>query len=68
MLAKEGEIFIPKMKNYNIKKLADKISKSQKIIGLRQGEKLEEILLNSEEREHAIEKSNMWIIRPYRYN
>jgi len=68
LLANEGEIFIPKMKNYNIKKLADKISKSQKIIGLRQGEKLEEILLNSEEREHAIEKSNMWIIKPYRYN
>lgn len=66
--AKEGEIFIPKMKNYSIKKLADKISKSQKIIGLRQGEKLEEILLNSEEMEHAIEKKKMWIIRPYKNN
>jgi FlaA1/EpsC-like NDP-sugar epimerase len=52
------------MKNYSIKKLADKISKSQKIIGLRQGEKLEEILLNSDEKKYAIEKSNMWIIEP----
>lgn len=64
LLAKKGEIFIPKMKNYSIKELADKISKSQKIIGLRQGEKLEEILLNSDEKKHAIEKYNMWIVEP----
>jgi FlaA1/EpsC-like NDP-sugar epimerase len=66
LLAKEGEIFIPKMKKFNIKKLADKISKSQKIIGLRRGEKLEEILLNSEERKNAIEKNDMWIIKPFK--
>ncbi len=66
LLAKEGEIFIPKMKIYNIKQLADKISKSQKIIGLRQGEKLEEILLNSEEKIHAVEKNDMWIVKSYR--
>jgi hypothetical protein len=33
---------------------------------LRQGEKLEEILLNSEEKMNAVEKNDMWIIRPYR--
>jgi len=66
LLAKTGEIFIPKMQKYNIKKLADKISKSQKVIGLRRGEKLEEILLNSEERANAIEKSDMWIIKPFK--
>ena len=65
---KSGEIFIPKMENFNIKKLADKISKSQKIIGLRQGEKLEEILLNDNERENAIEEKNMWVIKPYKNN
>jgi len=64
LLAKKGEIFIPKMRNYSIKELADKISKSQKIIGLRQGEKLEEILLNSDEKKYATEKSNMWIVEP----
>lgn len=64
LLAKNGEIFIPKMKKYNIKELADKISKSQKIIGLRQGEKLEEILLNTDEKKHATEKSDMWIVEP----
>lgn len=63
LLAKSGEIFIPKMKKYEVKKLADKISKSQKIIGLRQGEKLEEILLNTNEKDNAIEKKDMWIIK-----
>ena len=66
LIVKNGEIFVPKMKKYNIKKLADDISKSQKIIGLRQGEKLEEILLNEEEKDRAIEKNNMWIIKPYK--
>jgi len=63
--AKSGDVFIPKMKNYEIKNLADKISKSQKIVGLRQGEKLEEILLNTDEKNNAIEKKDMWIIKPY---
>ena len=65
LIAKSGEIFVPKMKSFNIKKLADEISKSQKIIGLRQGEKLEEILMNNEEKSRAIEKEDMWIIAPY---
>ncbi len=64
LLAKKGEIFIPKMKKFNIKQLADKISKSQRIIGLRQGEKLEEILLNSDEKSKATEKNDMWVIEP----
>ncbi len=66
LIAKSGEIFVPKMEKFNIKKLADKISKSQKIIGVRQGEKLEEILLNDEEKSRAIEKKDMWIIKPYK--
>lgn len=66
LLANTGEIFIPKMKKYNIKKLADEISKSQRIIGLRRGEKLDEILLNSEEIVNTIEKSDMWIIKPFK--
>lgn len=66
LLTKAGEIFIPKMKKHSIKKLADEFSKSQKIIGLRRGEKLEEILLNSEEKANAVEKSDMWIIKPFK--
>ena len=60
-----GEIFIPKMKSYNIKDLASKVSKKHKIIGLRQGEKLEEILMTQEEEKNAEEKENMWIVRQY---
>ena len=62
-LIKAGEIFVPKMKLYKIKDLADKISKKQNIIGLRRGEKIEEILLTKDEKNRAIEKSNMWIIK-----
>ena len=65
LIAKSGEIFVPKMETFNIKKLADEISKSQKIIGLRQGEKLEEILMNNEEKIRATEKKDMWIIKPF---
>ena len=61
-----GEIFVPKMKLYNIKKLALKISKNLKVIGPRQGEKLEEILITEEEKRISQEKTDMWIIQNYK--
>ena len=64
-LITEGEIFVPKMNSYAIKDLADKTSQKQKIIGLRQGEKIKEILITKDEKSMATEKKNMWIIRPY---
>ncbi len=60
-----GEIFVPKMKSYMIKDLASEISKKHKIIGLRQGEKIEETLITQEEKKNAQEKDDMWIIRQY---
>ena len=60
-----GEIFVPKMKSYKIKDLASEISKKHKIIGIRQGEKLEEILITEQEKSNAQEKDNMWIIKQY---
>jgi len=64
-MMKMGEIFIPKMQSYDIRKLASKFSKNHKIIGLRQGEKLEEILLTNSEKARAEEKKDRWIIRQY---
>lgn len=62
---KQGEIFIPKMKSYKMIDLASKYSKKYKIIGLRQGEKLNEILMTETEKQIAIEKKDMWIIKIY---
>jgi UDP-N-acetylglucosamine 4,6-dehydratase/5-epimerase len=66
-IAKTGEIFVPKMKEYKISQLAEKISKKYKVIGLRQGEKMEEILISEEEMKIAEEKDSMWIIRHYKH-
>jgi len=64
-LANRGETFVPKMKMHSIKKLASTISKNHKIIGLRQGEKMEEVLITKEEKKKAEERKKMWIIRFY---
>ena len=60
---KNGEIFVPKMKLFKVVDLANKISKNQKTIGIRKGEKINEILMNTEEKERTIEKNNMWVIK-----
>jgi len=60
----KGEVFIPKMKMYDIKKLASKFSKNHKIIGLRKGEKIQEILITNEEKQVAEEIEDMWILHP----
>ena len=61
-LINKGEIFVPKMKSFTVKDMANKISKKHKIIGLREGEKMKEILMTKEEEENSIEKKNLWII------
>jgi UDP-N-acetylglucosamine 4,6-dehydratase/5-epimerase len=63
IISKGGEIFVPKMKLYNILEFANKISKNHEIIGIRQGEKLIEFLLTDSEKQSSIEKDNMWIIK-----
>jgi FlaA1/EpsC-like NDP-sugar epimerase len=55
------------MKEYKISQLADKISKKHKVIGLRQGEKMAEVLISEEEMKIADKKENMWIINYFKY-
>ena len=62
-LINSGEIFVPKMKMYKISKLANEITKNHKVIGLRKGEKLKEILLTREELKCATSNKKMWIIK-----
>ena len=62
-LINKGEIFVPKMKMYKISKLASKITKNHKVVGLRKGEKLKEILLTDEVLKCATSNKKMWIIK-----
>lgn len=66
LITNNGELYVPKMKSYKIKDLAKEYSKKHKIIGLRQGEKLKETLITESEKNNAIEKSDMWIIKSYK--
>lgn len=69
-----GEIFVLKMERKHkildfakelIKKYGDGKKIEIKVIGLRAGEKLHEVLLTNEESEHAIEFGEMFAILPY---
>lgn len=62
-LVNKGETFVPKMKSYNLKELANKVSKTQKVVGIRQGEKLEEQLITHDEIVRAKELKDMWVIK-----
>lgn len=63
--ANTGEIFVPKMKSFSIKKLAMKFSNKHKKIGIRQGEKINEVLITESEKKIAEERNDMWIIKQY---
>ncbi len=62
-LIDQGTIFVPKMKLFNIKNLALKVSKNYKIVGIRKGEKIKEELLTVDEENDAKELKNMWILK-----
>jgi UDP-N-acetylglucosamine 4,6-dehydratase/5-epimerase len=61
---KHGEIFVPKLNSYKISELASKYSTEFNIVGIRKGEKMQEILLTEREKLFAKEKKSMWIIPP----
>jgi UDP-N-acetylglucosamine 4,6-dehydratase/UDP-glucose 4-epimerase len=64
---KGSEIFVPKMRAYNIMDLKDAIKDlfenvSEEIIGIRSGEKLHEMLINEDEIRYSWEYNNMYLI------
>ena len=63
---KGGEIFIPKIPSMKIIDLAKTIAPKAriKVIGVKSGEKINEILLNSDEARHSKEFDKYFIIEP----
>jgi len=61
-----GEVFVPKIPSMKITDLADAIAPEAKreIIGIRPGEKVDEILLTEEEATHSMEFDEYFIIEP----
>ena len=64
--SKPGEIWIPKLKGIKIIDLAKSINKDNriKIIGIREGEKIHETLINEESSLNTSEYANHYIIHP----
>ena len=63
---KGGEIFIPKIPSMKVVDLAEAIAPDaeKKIIGIRAGEKLHEVLLTEDEARHAKEFDSYFVIEP----
>ena len=63
---KGGEIFVPKIPSMGVIDLAKVIAPDaeRKVVGIRSGEKLHEILLTEDEARHTREFSNFFIIEP----
>jgi len=63
---KGGEIFIPKIPSMKIMDLADAIAPGAKIkvIGIRPGEKIHEVLVTEDEAKHSREFSSFFVIEP----
>jgi FlaA1/EpsC-like NDP-sugar epimerase len=61
-----GEIFIPKIPSMKITDLADVVAPGtrRKIIGIRPGEKLHEVLLTEEESLHSRDFGGYYVIEP----
>lgn len=61
-----GEVFVPKIPSMKVIDLAEVIAPQaqKKIIGIRPGEKINEILLTQEEARHAVEFNDFFVIEP----
>jgi UDP-N-acetylglucosamine 4,6-dehydratase len=61
-----GEVFIPKIPSTKVTDLARAIAPDAEIntIGIRQGEKLHEMLISEDEARHTIELDKMFVVQP----
>ena len=61
-----GELFVPKIPSMRITDLADAIAPNadREVIGIRPGEKINEILLTEDEARHAVGFDDYFIIEP----
>jgi len=65
-LMKGGEVFVPKIPSMKITDLANAMCPDCKIkdIGIRQGEKIHEVLISEEESRHTLEFKDFYVIEP----
>ena len=61
-----GEVFIPKVPSVNIMRLVEAIAPDAEVeyTGIRPGEKLQEVLVSTEEARHTMEFEDMFVIEP----
>lgn len=65
-LMRGGEIFVPKVPSMKILDLAASLAPEceTKVVGIRPGEKLHEVLVSEDEARHAFELEDMYVIEP----
>lgn len=65
-LARGGEVFVPKIPSMKIVDLATAVAPKlpHKVIGIREGEKLHELMINEEDSRHTLEFDDHYIIVP----
>ncbi|MFQ5553601.1 MAG: UDP-N-acetylglucosamine 4,6-dehydratase (inverting), partial [Thermoplasmata archaeon] len=61
-----GEVFVPKVPSVNIMRLVEVIAPEAEVeyTGIRPGEKLQEVLVSTEEARHTMEFEDMFVIQP----
>lgn len=61
-----GELFLPKIPSMNLMDLKNAIVPEipVKVVGIRPGEKLHEVLIPKEEARHTLELENMYVVQP----
>jgi UDP-N-acetylglucosamine 4,6-dehydratase len=61
-----GEIFVPRIPSMSVIDIAEALAPDaeRRIIGIRPGEKLHEVLLTEDESRHAVETDTAYVIRP----